>query len=415
MLLFISNIRKILFPFYKEKNVKEILKILNKEKINNAMLVGGCVRNFLNKQTIGDIDIATVFSPGEVIKKFSNSNFRIIKTGISYGTITLFKDGKNFEITTLRRDISTDGRHAKVLFTKDWKEDSERRDFTFNAIYLDQNGKLFDPQNGVKDLKEKKIRFIGNPQQRIQEDYLRILRFLRFSIEYQDFIIEDDVLKVIKKNLNGIANLSRERVYSELNKIINLYNLRDVFQSKDLYEILQIVFPEFKYLDRLQGINDEIFNKYLKSDPHLILSLILIDDKDNHLYFCHKYKVSNYLKDNLNFIQNFFYAAKKDKNFFKKDLKKNIFYYGKRKILSLSKFYFIFYHKKNYKNLQSVLDEINSFDIPVFPITGKHLLDRGIKSGRKVGEVLKKIEKDWIDNDFQLNDDELRNLINKYI
>ena len=310
MLLFISNIRKILFPFYKEKNVKEILKILNKEKINNAMLVGGCVRNFLNKQTIGDIDIATVFSPGEVIKKFSNSNFRIIKTGISHGTITLFKDGKNFEITTLRRDISTDGRHAKVLFTKDWKEDSERRDFTFNAIYLDQNGKLFDPQNGVKDLKEKKIRFIGNPQQRIQEDYLRILRFLRFSIEYQDFIIEDDVLKVIKKNLNGIANLSRERVYSELNKIINLDNLRDIFQSKDLYEILQIVFPEFRYLDRLQGINDEIFNKYLKSDSHLILSLILIDDKDNHLYFCHKYKVSNYLKDNLNFIQNFFYDEK---------------------------------------------------------------------------------------------------------
>ena len=414
-MLFISNIRKILFPFYKEKNVKEILKILNKEKINNAMLVGGCVRNFLNKQTIGDIDIATVFSPGEVIKKFSNSNFRIIKTGISHGTITLFKGGKNFEITTLRRDISTDGRHAKVLFTKDWKEDSERRDFTFNAIYLDQNGKLFDPQNGVKDLKEKKIRFIGDPQQRIQEDYLRILRFLRFSIEYQDFVIEDDVLKVIKKNLNGIANLSRERVYSELNKIINLDNLRDIFQSKDLYEILQIVFPEFRYLDRLQGINHEIFNKYLKSDPHLILSLILIDDKDNHLYFCHKYKVSNYLKDNLNFIQNFFYIAKKNKNFFKKDLKKNIFYHGKRRILSLSKFYFIFHHKKNYKNLQSVLDEINSFDIPVFPITGKHLLERGMKSGRKIGEVLKKIEKDWIDNDFSLDDDKLQNLISKNI
>jgi len=379
------------------------------------MLVGGCVRNFLNKQKIGDIDMATVFSPGEVIKRFSNSNFTIVKSGIDHGTITLCKDGKNFEITTLRQDISTDGRHAKVLFTKDWKQDSERRDFTFNAIYLDQNGKFFDPHNGVKDLKEKKIRFIGNPQKRIQEDYLRILRFLRFSIEYQDFNIEDDVLKVIKKNLNGITNLSKERVYSELNKIINLDNLRDIFLTKDLYEILQVVFPEFKYLDRLKDINDEIFNKHLKSDPHLILALILIDDKDNHSYFCHKYKVSNYLKDNLKFLHDYFYKAKKDKNFFKKNLKKNIFYHGKKRILFLSKFYFIFHHKKNYKNLKNILDEVSSIDIPVFPITGKHLLERGMKSGRKIGEVLKKIEKDWIDNNFHLNDDELRNLISKYI
>ncbi len=414
-MLFISNIRKILFPFYKEKNIKKIFEILNKEKTNNAMLVGGCVRNFLNKQKIGDIDMATVFSPGEVIKRFSNSNFTIVKSGIDHGTITLCKDGKNFEITTLRQDISTDGRHAKVLFTKDWKQDSERRDFTFNAIYLDQNGKFFDPHNGVKDLKEKKIRFIGNPQKRIREDYLRILRFLRFSIEYQDFNIEDDVLKVIKKNLNGITNLSKERVYSELNKIINLDNLRDIFLTKDLYEILQVVFPEFKYLDRLKDINDEIFNKHLKSDPHLILALILIDDKDNHSYFCHKYKVSNYLKDNLKFLHDYFYKAKKDKNFFKKNLKKNIFYHGKKRILFLSKFYFIFHHKKNYKNLKNILDEVSSIDVPVFPITGKYLLERGMKSGRKIGEVLKKIEKDWIDNNFHLNDDELRNLISKYI
>ncbi len=146
--MFISSIKKILFPFYKEQKIKEIFKILNKNN-NNAMLVGGCVRNYLSKKEIVDIDIATVFSPGEIVKKFSNSGFTLVKTGISHGTIILCKDGKNFEITTLREDISTDGRHAKVLFTNDWEKDSARRDFTFNAIYLDQNGKFLDPQNGI--------------------------------------------------------------------------------------------------------------------------------------------------------------------------------------------------------------------------------------------------------------------------
>ena len=134
---FINNIRKILFPFYKEKNIREILKILNAERKNEAMLVGGCVRDLLNNEKIGDIDIATIFTPDEIIKKFSKKDFKIIKSGIDHGTITLSNEGKNFEITTLREDVVTDGRHAKVSFTKDWKKDSERRDFTINSIYLD--------------------------------------------------------------------------------------------------------------------------------------------------------------------------------------------------------------------------------------------------------------------------------------
>ncbi len=120
------------------------------------MLVGGCVRNFLNNQKIYDIDIATIFTPDEIVDKFSSSDYKIIKTGIEHGTITLSKEGKNFEITTLRKDITTDGRHAKVSYSTDWEVDSERRDFTINAIYLDQRGKIFDPQNGKKDLKDKK-------------------------------------------------------------------------------------------------------------------------------------------------------------------------------------------------------------------------------------------------------------------
>ena len=114
------------------------------------MLVGGCVRNYLNNEQIGDIDLATTLKPGEVIKKLANSNFKVLKTGIDHGTLTLQQDKEIFEITTLREDVSSDGRHAKVSFTDSWEKDSNRRDFTINAIYLDQNGKIFDPHNGSR-------------------------------------------------------------------------------------------------------------------------------------------------------------------------------------------------------------------------------------------------------------------------
>mgnify|MGYP001300449050 FL=1 len=410
----INNIKKILFPFYKEKKIREIFEILNSDKKNDAMLVGGCVRNFLNSESIGDIDIATIFTPEEIIKKFSNTDFKIIKTGIDHGTITLSKEGKNFEITTLREDIATDGRHAAVSFTKDWKKDSERRDFTINAIYLDQNGKIFDPQNGAQNLKEKKIKFIGDPQERIREDYLRILRFLRFSIQYRDFDTEDQTFRIIQKNLSGIIKLSKERVFSELKKILSLDSIKDLFSNKEYYEIFKVIFPELKYSDKLKGMNLEIYKKFVQSEKNLLLALLLVDNTDNHIYFAHKYKVSSYLKEYLTFFHQFFYEAKKNKNFFAKDLKKNIFYHGKNKTESLAKFYFISQSKKNYANLVNILKKIELTYIPEFPLTGKDLLERGLQSGRKVGEILKKIEKKWIENDFNLKDEELKNLIKKY-
>ena len=410
----INNIKKILFPFYKEKKIREIFEILNSDKKNDAMLVGGCVRNFLNSESIGDIDIATIFTPEEIIKKFSNTDFKIIKTGIDHGTITLSKEGKNFEITTLREDIATDGRHAAVSFTKDWKKDSERRDFTINAIYLDQNGKIFDPQNGAQNLKEKKIKFIGDPQERIREDYLRILRFLRFSIQYRDFDTEDQTFRIIQKNLSGIIKLSKERVFSELKKILSLDSIKDLFSNKEYYEIFKVIFPELKYSDKLKGMNLEIYKKFVQSEKNLLLALLLVDNTDNHIYFAHKYKVSSYLKEYLTFFHQFFYEAKKNKNFFAKDLKKNIFYHGKNKTESLAKFYFISQPKKNYANLVNILKKIELTNIPEFPITGKYLLEQGLKSGRKMGEILKKIEQKWIENDFNLGDEELKNLIKKY-
>ena len=210
------------FPFYKSKDVKKLFSILEKGKKKDdlvAMFVGGCVRNFLTNDDIDDIDIASIFSPEELKEKFKESEFKIIETGIEHGSVTVILNSSKFEITTLRQDVKTDGRHAEVSFIDNWKDDSSRRDFTINAIYMDRRGKIYDPQNGREDLKNRKIKFIGEPSSRIEEDYLRIIRFIRFSIYYNNKKSDPIIIEAIKLSLNGIKNLSKERILNELNKI----------------------------------------------------------------------------------------------------------------------------------------------------------------------------------------------------
>ena len=205
------------------------------------MFVGGCVRNFLNNEKVDDIDIATTLSPDEIIKKLASTDIKVIETGIEHGSLTLVVNKSRFEITTLREDVSTDGRHAKINYTNDWKMDSERRDFTINAIYMDQKGKIFDPQSGVKDLKKKIIKFIGDPEKRIKEDYLRIIRFIRFSLKYNSLKLNDSEINAINLNLDGIKNLSKERILNELLKIIDFNSFDNILKN----EKLKIFFPLF--------------------------------------------------------------------------------------------------------------------------------------------------------------------------
>ena len=168
--------------------------------------------------------------------------------------VTLISKKLKLEITTLRKDLETDGRHAEVEYIDNWQLDSERRDFTINAIYLDINGNIFDPQMGKDDLKNKNVKFIGDPQKRIEEDYLRIIRFIRFKIIY-DLKVEATTIKAIKLNLNGIKKISKERILTELYKILDLKNFLNLNESTDLKEIFTLIFPEFKNLKRLRKIN----------------------------------------------------------------------------------------------------------------------------------------------------------------
>ena len=160
-------------------------------------------------------------------------------------------------------------------------QDSERRDFTINAIYMDIKGKIYDPQNGLEDLKKKEINFIGDPSLRIEEDYLRIIRYIRFCAQYNIKHSDHKIINAIKLNLNGIKNLSKERILSELYKIFNLNDLNILLDNEEIKNIFLLIFPEFKYLKRIK--------KYSFSpNPELIFSVLLIDEKDNYEYFCHK-------------------------------------------------------------------------------------------------------------------------------
>ena len=249
-----SIIKEKIFPFYKTKELDVIFNTLEKEQPKNkkiAMFVGGCVRKYLKKQKIDDIDIATIFSPEQIKEKFKNTKIKVVETGIEHGSVVLLVNEKKFEITTLRKDIKTDGRHATISFTDDWTIDSNRRDISINAIYMDRKGKFFDPQSGIKDLKNNVVKFIGDPSKRIEEDYLRILRFLRFSIQYKGEI-DTENLRAIQFNLNGIKNISKERILSELFKIVNLKNFLEVFENKKIYNIFSLIFPELRYFTRFE-------------------------------------------------------------------------------------------------------------------------------------------------------------------
>ena len=171
---FLKKLKKVFFPFYKSKDIKKLFSIIEKDKKTDAqvaMFVGGCVRKFLEDEDIDDIDIASIFSPEELKEKFKDSEFKIIETGIKHGSVTVVLNTSKFEITTLRQDVETDGRHAEVSFIDNWKEDSNRRDFTINAIYMDKKGKIYDPQNGREDLKNSQIKFSGDSSWRIDEEY----------------------------------------------------------------------------------------------------------------------------------------------------------------------------------------------------------------------------------------------------
>lgn len=217
-----------------------LLKVLGGE----ARFVGGAVRDSLLGRPVNDVDLATTLLPEEVIRRLEAAGFKAIPTGIEHGTITAVVDHKTFEITTLRRDVSTDGRRATVAFSSDWAEDAGRRDFTINALFADGTGRIFDYTDGIADLDPVRIRFIGNAEDRITEDYLRLLRFFRFHSHYGQTPMDVEALVAAQKLAPGLALLSAERVWAELKRLLAAPAPEEVLSAMAASGVLREVLPE---------------------------------------------------------------------------------------------------------------------------------------------------------------------------
>ncbi len=410
------KIKNIIFPFYRSKEILKIFNVLQKGYPKNkkiAMFVGGCVRKYILNEKIDDIDIATVLTPEEIKIKFNGTEVRIIETGIEHGSVTLLINDKKFEITTLRKDVKTYGRHAEVNFVDDWKTDSERRDFTINSIYMDIKGNFFDPQSGINDLKNNNIKFIGDPEKRINEDYLRIIRFVRFSLQYSQNEINLNAIEAIKTNLNGIKNLSKERILNELYKIFKLTNLENILNLKDLKEIFLLIFPELTNIERLSRITILRKKKIIRCNKKFILTILLVDESNNFEYFCHKYKVSNEIKNNLIFFSDALKNMKLDKDFFKINLIKNLYLIGKNKMTELACFSFSINNKINIIELKKIVSSIKETHVPKFPYSGEYLIKSGLSEGKKIGETLKELEIEWLRNNFSVSKEKITSIIKK--
>ena len=399
---------KINFPISPE--LKKLFQIYNKDG-DNLRIVGGSVRNFLLKKEISDIDLATKFKISKSIKILQENKIKFIPTGIKYGTITAIINKKTFEITTLRSDKNCDGRFANVEFVTSYKEDAKRRDFTINALFLDENGQIFDYFDGISDLKNGLIRFINEPKIRIEEDYLRILRFFRFFCYYGRKLDFKSLKESIKANKN-LKKLSADRIRNEFLKIISTKN------DKNLLQILNF-FNKFNFSDILfdakLDINNyqNLLNLKKKSD-------ILFDVKIKFFTLLNKFSNLEQVCDDLNF-------SKKDKNYILKlknyqiidfsiskiDLIKLLYKFDKNLIIDFLKINLIYQKSVTIEQFLQLKNNILEQELPKFILNGNDLLKIGVNS-KKIGQELQKLQNIWIESGFKIvKNDLLKNVIIK--
>ena len=398
---------KIQYKFLQDKICKKILSLLNKKE-DSTRFVGGCVRDSIIGIETNDVDIATKLEPYEVINILNSASIKVIPTGIDHGTVSVFSKNFNFEITTLRSDISSDGRHAEVIFSDSWEKDSSRRDFTINSIYLKQNGDIYDPYNGIQHLKERKVVFIGDPNERINEDYLRILRFFRFNAFYgnDNLKLSNNSIRACAKNKNKIKKLSSERIHNEFFKILNSTNPYFVINIMKKIGILDILFEkkvETKFFKKLLSIEKK---NSMTTDQTLRFISLAFNTKKNYLFDLRMFNFSKKDKKKLLLLTN--QEFKIDNKMKNNDIKRILYSIDKKLFIDLAVLSWVLSaNKTQNKDWKSIISQISKLNSPIFPLKAADLLSFGLKEGPIIGEIFSQIEKEWIDSNFALNKEEL--------
>jgi len=407
---------------YISQNIKDLTQNTSAQKIFEAInsysleseirYVGGCIRKIINKENVDDIDLATNLEPNQACEALKKNNIKYFETGIEHGTITAVDGKYKFEITTLRKDIFTDGRHAKVEFSKNWKEDASRRDFTINSIYSDRDGNLFDPFNGKKDLENGLVNFIGDVDKRIKEDYLRILRYLRFFLNYSKQPHNLEIIRFLKINIGGISKISKERLLDELRKITRLDTLEKLSKDKLSLDLILMIFPELKNISFFSKLDSSKKNLLIEIDFIFLLSAMIIDETDNADYFLFKFNISKKEQNRIRIINNFYKDKINSKTFTENNMNKVFYYNGKQAVLDILNFKII-KSKKLDKVVTELIEIYKNKNIPIMPIGANLLMTKyKISEGKQLGAKLKVIEEVWVNNNFQISEEKIENIVN---
>lgn len=380
---------------------RETLRVLDSlEKDGGAArFVGGVVRNAILRRETSDVDIATPLVPADVIRRLEAAGIKAVPTGIDHGTVTAIADGKPIEVTTLRRDVATDGRHATVAFSTDWKEDAGRRDFTMNALYASRDGEVFDYFGGVEDAKAGHVRFVGEATQRIREDYLRILRLFRFHAWYGKGDIDAETLRMAAGEKAGLAKLSGERIQAEMLKLLAAENPAPVLRLMAASGILTEILPGPLMIPRLERLAQIDAEAFFPPDPVLRLAALLPSDIARVDAIAERWKLSNVLRERLEAVGG---APEKIVSYLSvREVHKLLYRLGAGRFKDIVFLRWAEDTKmSNTMSWRALLAQADSWQRPKFPVSGRQVMLAGVPEGPKVGEVLAELEQWWIDSDF---------------
>ncbi len=362
-----------------------------------ARLVGGCVRDSILQRDVHDIDLATNLLPNQTIKALKLRNIKTIPTGLKHGTITAILNQRSFEITTLRHDMKCDGRHAKEEFTNNWQADASRRDFTFNALYADKHGHIYDYFGGIEDLKAQRLNFIGNAEDRIKEDYLRILRAFRFHAKICVGDLSDEILSVCKKHSHMIQNLSGERIRDEILKLLECNDPFPTLKSMQESDVLQKIIPKEVKCEILSSV------LLINTDALVKLALLLRTTKNDRLslgeYVSKFLRLSNKQKKKLLFLLSNDIKTELSE----REQKKYISLFGRELYCDLVRICGV----ESGENVDEYILFANTFNIPKFPLSGDDLISIGHQSGKSLGKNLELLRQHWEDSSYTLTKEEL--------
>ena len=374
--------------------------------LGEARFVGGAVRNALLGAAVVDIDIAVPMPPQEAMARLKARNIKTIETGLDHGTITAVAGNHAFEITSLRRDVETDGRHAKIAFTDDWALDAARRDFTINALYATADGEIFDYATGVADLIAGKVRFMGDARTRIAEDYLRVLRLFRFHAWYGRGEIDPEGLRAAAEAKDKLKTLSAERIAKEILRLLEADAPGPVLRVMAATGILSELLPGDLQLPRLERLAELDAQNGFPRDSLLRLAAFLPDEAGMADAVADHLRLSNAdrarLKDMLG-------GERITADQSPQDTRRQLYRLGEacfRDKLLLQ--WAGAPAKSSAAKWQSLLEMAETWRRPRFPLSGRDVMEAGVPEGPEVGRVLAKLEDWWMEGDFSADENALR-------